>query len=75
MTRWPTWFESSVCHTPRTPLTIAIAIIPAAYSESSLESCASIAWSKSRSRNAGTTPSAAEMRISPSTTPSRRRYG
>ena len=28
ITRWPTWFESSVCHTPRTPVTIAIAIIP-----------------------------------------------
>ena len=29
ITRWPTWFESSVWITPRTPVTIAIAIIPA----------------------------------------------
>ena len=30
ITRWPTWFESSVWTTPSTPLTIAIAIIPPA---------------------------------------------
>ena len=30
ITRWPTWFESSVCHTPSTPVTTAIAIIPPA---------------------------------------------
>ena len=30
MTLWPTWFESSVCQTPTTPTTIAIAIIPPA---------------------------------------------
>ena len=30
ITRWPTWFEKSVWITPRTPLTTAIAIIPAA---------------------------------------------
>ncbi len=28
MTRWPTWFDSSVCQTPSTPPTTAIAIIP-----------------------------------------------
>ena len=28
MTRWPTWFESSVWTTPRIPVRIAIAIIP-----------------------------------------------
>ena len=30
MTRWPTWFESSVCQTPSAPVKIAIAIIPPA---------------------------------------------
>ncbi len=30
MTRWPTWFESSVCQTPSAPVTIAIAIMPPA---------------------------------------------
>ena len=30
MTRWPTWFESSVCQTPITPPAIAIAIMPPA---------------------------------------------
>ena len=35
ITRWPTWFESSVCQTPSTPVTIAITIIAAA----SIESC------------------------------------
>ena len=39
ITRWPTWFESSVCHTPRMPLTIAITIMPAANSEICLEFC------------------------------------
>ena len=43
MTRWPTWFESSVWATPRTPATIAITIIPAALRETPRVSCASIA--------------------------------
>ena len=43
MTRWPTWFESSVWTTPRTPATIAITIIPAALTETPRVSCASIA--------------------------------
>ena len=30
MTRWPTWFERSVCITPSTPVTTAMAIIPPA---------------------------------------------
>ena len=75
ITRWPTWFDRSVCQTPSTPLTIAIAIIPAANTEISLEFWSPIACRRSRSRNAGTTPSAAETRISASTTASRRRYG
>ena len=29
MTLWPTWFESSVCQTPMTPVTIGIATMPA----------------------------------------------
>ncbi len=33
MTRWPTWFESSVWTTPSAPVTIAIAIIPPAFHE------------------------------------------
>jgi len=33
MTRWPTWFESRVWMTPRTPVTTAIAIIPPAFHE------------------------------------------
>ena len=73
ITRWPTWFESSVCQTPSTPVTIAIAIIPPAKSESRVVSLRWIACSTPRSRNAGTTPSAAETRISASTPPSRRR--
>ena len=28
MTRWPTWFESSVWTTPSAPVTTAIATIP-----------------------------------------------
>ena len=75
ITRWPTWFDRSVCHTPRTPMTIAIRIIPAAKRDICLELCSPIACRRSRSRKAGTTPSAAETRINPSTTPSRRRYG
>ena len=40
ITRWPTWFESSVWITPSTPVTIAIAIIPPALHESA-RSCRS----------------------------------
>ena len=75
ITRCPTWFDSRVCQTPSTPFTIAIAIIPAANTEISLEFLSPIACRRSRSRKAGTTPSAAEIRISASTTASRRRYG
>ena len=39
ITRCPTWFESSVWTTPRTPVTIAIAIIPPAASESAACRC------------------------------------
>ena len=35
MTLWPTWFESSVCQTPITPVTIGIATIPATSAVSS----------------------------------------
>ncbi len=34
ITLWPTWFERSVWSTPSTPVRIAIAIIPPAFSES-----------------------------------------
>ena len=67
ITRWPTWFESSVCQTPSAPLTIAITIIPAASNESRLVSFALIAFRAPRSRNAGMTPSTAENTISVST--------
>jgi hypothetical protein len=73
ITRWPTWFESSVCQTPSTPVTTAIAIIPPANTESFVVSFAVIACSTPRSRNAGTTPSAAETRMSASTAESRPR--
>ena len=53
ITRWPTWFESSVWTTPSAPVTIAIAIIPPAASESSLVSLLPIASSTRLSRNAG----------------------
>ncbi len=70
MTRWPTWFEKSVCTTPRAPVTIAIAIIPPAANESSLVSLLPIASNTRLSRNAGTTPRAAERTISARTPPS-----
>jgi hypothetical protein len=63
ITRWPTWFESNVWITPRIPSTTAIAIIPAARYEIRDESESPIAVSRSRSRNAGTTPSAAATTI------------
>ena len=75
ITRWPTWFERSVWSTPSTPLTIAIAIIPAASSDSSVVSESWIAFRTPRSRNAGITPSAAEKTISARTAASRRLYG
>ena len=54
MTRWPTWFESSVWMTPRTPVRIAIAIIPATSTFSSDRSRSGSASSKIRSsRKAG----------------------
>ena len=43
MTRWPTWFESSVWKTPRTPVTIAITIIAPAAIDSSVASFRPIA--------------------------------
>ena len=75
ITRWPTWFESSVCHTPMAPTTIAITIIPAARMDSCLVSFALIAFRVSRSRNAGMTPRIADTTISASTAPSRSLYG
>ena len=73
ITRWPTWFERSVCHTPSAPVTTAIAIIPPAKNESFVVSCATIACRTPRNRNAGITPSAAEKRMSASTTDRRPR--
>ena len=37
MTLWPTWFESSVCQTPMTPVITGIATIPATRAVSSLD--------------------------------------
>ena len=73
MTRWPTWFESSVCTTVRTPDTTAITIIPPALNEIAPVSCRKIAARTRRRRNAGRTPSPALTTISPSRTESRRR--
>src|SRR5215468_5433402 len=75
ITRWPTWLDSSVWKTPSTPVTIAIAIIPAAASDSSVVSLRPIASSARLSRNAGRTPRPAETTIRTSTPLSRIRYG
>jgi hypothetical protein len=75
MTLCPTWFDSSVCQTPRTPVTIGIATMPATRAVSRPTRCCGIATSStSRSRNGETTPSAAETKISPETAASRLRY-
>ncbi len=66
ITRWPTWLESRVWTTPRAPVTIAIAIIPAAATDSSVVSLRPIASSTRLSRKAGTTPRPAETTISSS---------
>ena len=65
MTRWPTWFERSVWRTPRTPVTIAIAIIPPAFTRARCR-YAAIAWRMCLSRKAGTTPTPAAKTISAS---------
>ena len=75
MTRCPTWFESSVWITPSTPVKTAIAIIPPALKDNTRVSLRAIASSARLSRNAGTTPSAAERTISISTPPRRSLYG
>jgi len=75
MTRCPTWFESSVWITPSTPVTIAIPMIPAALRDKARVSFAPIASRTRLSRNAGTTPRAAEATISSRTPPSRNLYG
>jgi hypothetical protein len=54
---------------------IAITTSPAAFTDTACVSCASIAMSTRRSRNAGTTPSPALRTISPSKSESRRQYG
>ncbi len=58
ITRWPTWFESSVWTTPSTPVTTAIAIIAPALIESARVSFSWIASRARLSRKAGMTPSA-----------------
>jgi hypothetical protein len=73
ITRWPTWFESSVWTTPSAPVTIAITIIPPAASESSVVSFRPIASSTRLSRKAGSTPRPAETTISSSRPLSRSR--
>jgi hypothetical protein len=75
ITRWPTWFDSSVWITPRTPVAIAIAIMPAALNESERVSFAAMASSTCLSRKAGSTPSPAETTIRRRTPPSRTLYG
>ena len=76
MTRWPTRFDSQVWPTPITPVAIAMKTIPPTSQLSSVVSPSGIAWSRtSRSRNGVTIPSPALMAISPSTAPSRARYG
>ena len=76
MTLCPTWFERSVCQTPRTPVTIGIATMPATSMVSRPTSSSGIATSStSRSRNGETTPSAAETTISAETAASRALYG
>ena len=76
ITRWPTWFDSSVWTTPSAPVTTAIATMPATSQLSSHRSCSGNASSITcRSSSAGMTPSAEEKRISPRTPESRRRYG
>src|SRR5436305_754821 len=75
MTRWPTWFDSSVWMTPRTPVTTAIAIIPPAFHEIVALSWCTIAFRTRRNRNAGTTPRAAVTTISARSPDRRRQYG
>src|SRR5207248_4527097 len=75
MTRWPTWFESSVWITPSTPVAIAIAIIPPAFHDSAAVSLRPIASRTCLSRNAGITPSPAETTMRSSTPPRRSLYG
>src|SRR3954453_5836631 len=75
MTRWPTWFERSVCTTPSAPVTTAMTIIPPALNDSALTSLLPIASSARFSRNAGMTPRAAVSTISTSTPVSRSLYG
>src|SRR2546421_6953102 len=75
ITRWPTWFERSVWITPSTPVTTAIAIIPAAFHESAAVSLRPMASRTRLSRNAGKTPSPAETTLRSSTAPSRSLYG
>ena len=75
ITRWPTWFESSVWTTPSTPLDDRDRDHPAG-EIATAASCpeSGIAGSGSPcSRNAGMTPSAAEKTISARTAPSRPR--
>ena len=70
----PTWFESSVCQTPSTPVTIGIATIPATSTVRRPTSSSGIATSRtSRRRNGDTTPSAAETKMSAETALSRAR--
>ena len=74
MTLWPTWFDSSVCQTPMTPVTMEIATIPATSPVRSPTLPSGIATSStSRRRNGEMTPIAAEKTISVHTAPSRAR--
>ena len=76
MTLWPTWFESSVCQTPMTPVTIGIATIPATSAVRRPTFSSGMATSRiSRSKNGETTPTAAETTMSAHTRPSRALYG
>src|SRR5580765_1600732 len=75
ITRWPVWFESSVCTTPSMPVTTAIAIIAPALIESERVSFSWIASRARLSRKAGMTPRPAETTISASRPVRRRQYG
>ena len=74
MTLWPTWFDSSVCQTPMTPVTIGDRDHPRHERGEKLHVPSGIATSStSRSRNGEMTPMAAEKTISAHTAPSRAR--
>src|SRR5829696_5143542 len=76
MTFWPTTFDSQVCATLRTPVTIAMAIIPTTSTVRSSRSWSGMAVSRiARRRNGETIPRPAETTISSRTVARRPLYG